>query len=177
MRWSRPPQHARQRYGYRTTPLLGERHLSKSAVSRIVTRLKALFTTWQTRDLRGERYAVVFLDGFHFKVRLARRVVAVPVLAALGVMENGQKRLFMLQLAATEAATSRESQSRIPASDQDPSVVRYRDRGDHVALWLGRVRSDRVASNRRSRTIGRVPREGVDCGCVRNRSTTMVSVI
>jgi putative transposase len=87
-------------------PLLGERHLSKSAVSRIVTRLKALFTTWQTRDLRGERYAVVFLDGFHLKVRLARRVVAVPVLAALGVMENGQKRLVMLQLAATEAATS-----------------------------------------------------------------------
>ena len=40
-------------------PLLGERHLSKSAVSRIVARLKALFTTWQTRDLSGERYAVL----------------------------------------------------------------------------------------------------------------------
>src|SRR5713101_6260574 len=87
-------------------PLLGERNLSKSAVSRIVARLKALFTTWQTCDLHGERYAVVFLDGFHLKVRLARRVVAVPVLAALGVMENGQKRLIALQLAASEATAS-----------------------------------------------------------------------
>jgi putative transposase len=87
-------------------PLLGERHLSKSAVSRIVARLKVLFTTWQARDLQDERYAVLFLDGFHLKVRMARRVVAVPVLAALGVAENGQKRLAALQLAATEAQTS-----------------------------------------------------------------------
>jgi transposase-like protein len=87
-------------------PLLGERHLSKSAVSRIVARLKALFTTWQARDLRDERYAVLYLDGFHLKVRMARRVIAVPVLAALGVAENGQKRLAALQLAATEAQTS-----------------------------------------------------------------------
>ena len=87
-------------------PLLGERHLSKSAVSRIVGRLKALFTTWQTRDLHGERYAVLFLDGFHLKVRMAKRVVAVPVLAALGVTETGQKRLVALELAASEATTS-----------------------------------------------------------------------
>lgn len=87
-------------------PLVGERHLSKSAVSRIVARLKALFTTWQARDLQDERYAVLYRDGFHLKVRMARRVVAVPVLAALGVAENGQKRLAALQLAATEAQTS-----------------------------------------------------------------------
>jgi putative transposase len=36
-------------------PLLGERHLSKSAVSRIVMRLKVLLTTLQTRDLCDER--------------------------------------------------------------------------------------------------------------------------
>lgn len=87
-------------------PLLGDRHLSKSAVSRIVTRLKALFATWQTRDLGGERYAVLMLDGFHLKVRLAKRVVAVPILAALGITETGQKRLVALQLAASEATTS-----------------------------------------------------------------------
>ncbi len=84
-------------------PLLGERHLSKSAVSRIVGRLKALFTTWQGRDLAAERYAIVFLDGFHVKVRLARRVVSVPVLAALGVTDTGQKCLLSLRLAASEA--------------------------------------------------------------------------
>jgi putative transposase len=83
-------------------PLLGERHLSKSAVSRIVARLKALFVTWQDRDLCRERYAVIFLDGFHLKVRLAKRVVSVPVLAALGVAEDGQKCLLQLRLAASE---------------------------------------------------------------------------
>lgn len=84
-------------------PLLGERHLSKSAVSRIVGRLKALFATWQGRDLSAERYAVIFLDGFHLKVRLAKRVVSVPVLAALGVTETGQKCLLSLRLAISEA--------------------------------------------------------------------------
>ncbi len=87
-------------------PLLGERHLSKSAVSRVVARLKALFTTWQGRDLHGERYALLFLDGFHLRVRMAGRVVVVPVLAALGVTDTGQKQLVGLQLAAAEATAS-----------------------------------------------------------------------
>ena len=84
-------------------PLLGERHLSKSAVSRIVARLKALFTTWRDRDVSTERYPIVFLDGFHLKVRVARRVVSVPVLAALGATEHGQKCLIDLRVAASEA--------------------------------------------------------------------------
>lgn len=84
-------------------PLLGAAHLSKSAVSRIVGRLKALFATWQNRDLSAERYPIVFLDGFRLKVRVARRIVSVPVLAALGVSETGQKCLLTLRLAASEA--------------------------------------------------------------------------
>jgi len=84
-------------------PLLGERHLSRSAVSRIVARLKALFATWRDRDLATERYPILFWDGFHLKGRLARRVVSVPVLAVLGVAENGQKCLVDLRVAATEA--------------------------------------------------------------------------
>ena len=87
-------------------PLLGERHLSKSAVSRIVGRLKGLFTRWQGRDLSAARYPIVFLDGFHLNVRVARRVVSVPVLAALGVTETGQKCLLTLRLAASEAAAT-----------------------------------------------------------------------
>ncbi|HVT61838.1 MAG TPA: IS256 family transposase [Thermoanaerobaculia bacterium] len=84
-------------------PLLGDEHLSKSAVSRVVARLKLLFTAWSQRDLLGEGYAVLFLDRFHLKVRLARRVVSVPVLAVLGIREDGQKALVALQLAASEA--------------------------------------------------------------------------
>ncbi|MGH8569339.1 MAG: IS256 family transposase [Gammaproteobacteria bacterium] len=87
-------------------PLLGERHLSKSAVSRIVARLKVLFASWHERDLSSERYPIVFLDGFHLKVRVARRVVSVPVLAALGAAENGQKCLIDLRIAASEAAAT-----------------------------------------------------------------------
>lgn len=84
-------------------PLLGEKHLSKSAVSRVVSRLKEHFARWSERDLSQERYVILFLDGFHLKVRLARRVVSVPVLAALGVAEDGTKTLVALRLAASEA--------------------------------------------------------------------------
>ena len=87
-------------------PLLGEAPLSKSAVSRVVTRVKDQFAVWQQRPLTDERYGVVFLDGLHLRVRLAGRVVMVPVLAALGVTDTGQKRLLAMQLAASEAAAS-----------------------------------------------------------------------
>ena len=84
-------------------PLLGEEHLSKSAVSRVASRLKELFQRWSERDVSAERYAILFLDGFHLKVRMARRVVSAPVLAVLGVAEDGTKHLVALQLAVSEA--------------------------------------------------------------------------
>jgi len=86
-------------------PMLGSANVSKSAVSRIVGRLKAVFEAWSHRDLATERYEVLYLDGFHLKVRLARRVVSVPVLAVLGVAEDGTKVLVSLRLAASEAAS------------------------------------------------------------------------
>ncbi len=86
-------------------PLLGEQHMSKSAVSRVVGRLKALFQAWDGRDLSEERYAILYLDAIHLKVRLARRVVSVPVLAVLGVAEDGTKVLVALRLATSEAAS------------------------------------------------------------------------
>jgi transposase-like protein len=86
-------------------PLLGEEHLSKSAVSRVASRLKDLFRCWSERDVSAERYAILFLDGFHLKVRMARRVVSVPVLAVLGVAEDGRKHLVALHLAASEASS------------------------------------------------------------------------
>ena len=96
---------ARDRLAGELLPLLGEEHLSKSAVSRVASRLKELFRRWSERDLSLERYAIVFLDGFHLKVRMARRVVSVPVLAVLGVAEDGRKHLVALQLAASEAGS------------------------------------------------------------------------
>ena len=86
-------------------PLLGEEHLSKSAVSRVVSRLKERFEEWQNRAVSEEVYAIVYLDGFHLKVRMAKRVISVPVLVALGVAPDGQKRLLSLRLAVSEAST------------------------------------------------------------------------
>ena len=40
---------------------------------------------------------IVYLDGFHLKVRMAKRVISVPVLVALGVAPDGQKRLLSLR--------------------------------------------------------------------------------
>ena len=84
-------------------PLLGGEHLSKSAVSRVVARLKEHFAAWTSRDLSDELYSIIYLDGFHLKVRMARRVVSVPVLAVLGVDNDGQKRLVALRLAVSES--------------------------------------------------------------------------
>jgi putative transposase len=84
-------------------PLLGTKHLSKSAVSRVVSRLKDLFATWSGRDLAEESFPILYLDGIQLKVRLARRVVSVPVLIALGVDETGRKRLVAMRLCTSEA--------------------------------------------------------------------------
>jgi transposase-like protein len=85
-------------------PLLGESNLSRSTISRIVGRLRTLFADWQTRDLSQESLVVVYLDGIYLPVRLARRVVRVPVLVALGVRQDGQKILVALQLVSGETA-------------------------------------------------------------------------
>ena len=53
--------------------------------------------------------SAVILDGFHLKVRMARRVVSVPVLAVLGVAEDGSKRLVALQIAISEVSWRRSS--------------------------------------------------------------------
>lgn len=86
-------------------PLLGDANLSRSAVSRVVARLKTLFQSWSERDLSSEMYPIVFLDGLNLKVRLARRVVSVPVLVALGVDAEGMKHVLSLRLAVRESGS------------------------------------------------------------------------
>jgi len=88
------------------SPLLGEKHLSKSAVSRLVQRLKTHFEAWRNRDLSDLRIAYVYLDAMNLPVRLARRVVKVPVLAAIGVRDDGEKVLLSLEIARTESTVA-----------------------------------------------------------------------
>ena len=87
-------------------PLLGEANLSKSAISRVVARIKEAFGQWSERDLSEESFPILFLDGIHLKVRLVRRVVSVPIMVALGVDEEGGKKLVSLKLLGAESGTA-----------------------------------------------------------------------
>jgi transposase-like protein len=83
--------------------LVRDTPLSKSAVSRIVTRLKAQFDQWKTRPLRDESCVYLYLDGFNVKVRCAGRVSRMTVLAIVGVRGDGNKVLLALELAGSES--------------------------------------------------------------------------
>lgn len=87
-------------------PLLGGAVLSKSAISRVVVRLKTDFEAWRTRDLSRERYVYLYLDAMFLPVRLMKRVVKVPVQAVVGVREDGHKVLLTLEIAASESTAS-----------------------------------------------------------------------
>jgi len=89
-------------------PLLGEANLSKSAVSRLLAQVKELLASWSSRELSGEWYAVVYLDAIALKVRLARRVVTVPVLVALGASADGDRRVIAMRPATSESGASWE---------------------------------------------------------------------
>ena len=90
-------------------PLFGRENLSKSAVSRIVAKLKERFDAWREQDLSGQDIVYLFLDAIRLPVRLARRVVKVPVLAALGVRSDGSKVLLSLAIAGGESLSAWKS--------------------------------------------------------------------
>jgi transposase-like protein len=87
-------------------PLLRGAPLSKSAVSRLVGRLKSLFGDWRTRSLGDERIGLLYLDAIALRVRLAQKVVSAPVLVALGVRGDGQKTVLDLELLPSESTAA-----------------------------------------------------------------------
>lgn len=87
-------------------PLLSPRWMSKSAVSRVVGRLKEHFEAWRRRDLSQEYYQVVVADAMRLGVRMARRVVKVPVQVVIGVQEDGEKVLLDLRVAPSESLSA-----------------------------------------------------------------------
>jgi putative transposase len=87
-------------------PLMKGTWMSKSAVSRVAGRLKEHFEAWRKRDMSEERYVVVIADAIHLPVRLARRVVRVPVQVVLGVQEDGEKVLLELRVAPSESLSA-----------------------------------------------------------------------
>jgi transposase-like protein len=84
-------------------PLVEGTAMSRSAVSRVVKRLQDLFVLWRGRDLSRESYTILVLDAMRLPVRLARRVIKVPVQAVVGVKASGEKELLELRLAPSES--------------------------------------------------------------------------
>lgn len=87
------------------SPLLRGAPLSKSAISRLVGRLEALFSQWRSRSLASEEVAVVYLDAIALRVRIAKKVISVPVLVGLGVKEDGHKVILDLELFQSESSS------------------------------------------------------------------------
>jgi transposase-like protein len=93
------------------SPLLTGAALSKSTISRIVARLSAEYDHWRQRDLSGEDIAILFLDGFHLRIRLGGKVEKIPVLGALGVRLDGRRVMLALEVRTSESATAWETVS------------------------------------------------------------------
>lgn len=84
-------------------PLLRGAPLSKSAISRVVGRLGALFSQWRQRSLKTESVVFLYLDAIALRVRVANKVVSAPVLVALGVKADGHKGVLDLELMQSES--------------------------------------------------------------------------
>ena len=87
------------------SPLLRGAPLSKSAISRIVGRLQALFCSWRERSLKAFPLTVLYLDAIALRVRIANKVLSAPVLVALGVDRDGQKEVLDLELLTSESTS------------------------------------------------------------------------
>jgi putative transposase len=87
------------------SPLLRGAPLSKSAISRIVGRLQALFSSWRERSLKAFPLTVLYLDAIALRVRIANKVLSAPVLVALGVGQGGQKEVLDLELLTSESTS------------------------------------------------------------------------
>lgn len=90
------------------SPLLHGVPLSKSSISRLVGRLEALFSQWRSRSLASEAAVVMYLDAIALRVRIAKKVISVPVLVGLGVREDGHKVILDLELMQSESSSSWE---------------------------------------------------------------------
>lgn len=80
------------------------REISHEEVSNANKELTAGVEKWRNRDLSREQIKYIFVDGVIFKMRLKYSVENVPVLAAIGVTENGTKLVLGLQSGDKESA-------------------------------------------------------------------------
>jgi len=80
----------------------GQRVLSKSGVSQITAQLGESFRQWRERDLSGLQVAYVFLDAIYLAMRSGTDEKE-GLLAAYGLLEDGQKVLLHLAVGSRES--------------------------------------------------------------------------
>lgn len=84
-------------------PLLRGTPLSKSAISRLIQRLKEAFEQWRRRPLGDQRFVAVYMDAIYLKARFAGKVSSIPVLVTIGVTAQGVKVLLSLEARGSES--------------------------------------------------------------------------
>ncbi len=144
-------------------PLLGEKGLSKSTVSRISQELRGQFKSWRERDLSGEEVIYLFLDGFFLGVHKGRKEKE-AVLVAHGVRRDGSRVLLAVIYGGRECADSWKSvihdlagrglrTPRLVISDGNAGLIRaIKD------IWPDTARQ-RCTKHRTENVLNRVPRK------------------
>jgi len=84
-------------------PLLKDAPLSRSVVSRVVGSIKTDLETWRQQSLADLNVPYLYLDAIALRVRTAGKVTSLPLLAAVGVLANGEKRLLSLEACGSES--------------------------------------------------------------------------
>ena len=93
----------------RTLSMLSKRLIGEifsKEVSKANKELTAGVEKWRNRDLSQEKIKYIFVDGVIFKMRLKYSIENVPILAAIGVTEDGTKLVLGLQSGDKESATN-----------------------------------------------------------------------
>ena len=84
-------------------PLLKDAPLSRSVVSRIVGTIRTDFDAWREESLAALNVPYLYLDAIALRMRSGRKVTSLPVLAAVGVLADGTKRLLSLEMCGSES--------------------------------------------------------------------------
>jgi transposase-like protein len=84
-------------------PLLKNAPLSRSVVSRVVGSIKTDLETWRQQSLAALNVPYLYLDAIALRIRMGGKVTSLPVLAAVGVLANGDKRLLSLEACGSES--------------------------------------------------------------------------
>lgn len=94
----------------RTLAMISERligrKISPAEVSNANKELIDAVEEWRTRDLSLEPIKYLFVDGVCFPMRVSGSIERVPVLAAIGITESGQRLVLGLQAGDKESASS-----------------------------------------------------------------------